>query len=194
MTGSNFKRGLGELDIALSDSRLGRNLFRLWVDHNAERRGVDPSVVEAALRRDTVEQLDIDSVRLIPIEKALKRAAMRDYAAAGRILRTYLVAGANQMIQADEARTGRRRSRAAAKEPRQDPLQEQIERIVAVDPKISAKKLLRQIEGMVGQGLIVDVDSAVITFAIGQSRNHRTASVQGLKDRLTRAKKKRKSR
>lgn len=80
--------------LASPDDDLGKYFLGLFIEVTAERRGATASQVQAmgnaiveALR--TVETLDV-GVSVVPVEKALRLAAIGEFAAAGRIFRTLL--------------------------------------------------------------------------------------------------------
>jgi|CZKC01.1.fsa_nt_gi hypothetical protein len=106
---------------------------------------------------------------------------------------------AQALARADEAvRLARRDfSRRGGKTRRSDALQKLIEEIVRANPNITERELFHKLNQHAGEGVIESVDSESAMQA-GDRRNihfydHderlKTASVDGLKDRLSRAKK-----
>jgi len=77
--------------------------------------------------------------------------------------------------------------------PSGDALQRLIEEIVMRHPTISASALLARLRDRQHQGVIEDIDDGRICF-VDASGAGRSASISGLKDRLTRARKSVKSR
>ena len=69
----------------------------------------------------------------------------------------------------------------------QDPLDQLIESIVAEIPNISAKELYRALYREIGKGVIANMNDNHIDLA---DRSRGPVKVSGLKDRLTRAKRK----
>lgn len=74
-----------------------------------------------------------------------------------------------------------------------DALQKHILELVQLNPKITSSQLLDQLASQKGSGLIEDIDEDTILF-LNQNDRLKNASVYGLKDRLSRAKKKLNSR
>jgi hypothetical protein len=72
-------------------------------------------------------------------------------------------------------------------------LQSLIEKIVGERPRITARQLEEKLRSYQGLGIIADIDEEVISFANKDDRL-KDAKVSGLKDRLSRAKAKVKSR
>jgi hypothetical protein len=87
-------------------------------------------------------------------------------------------------------------SRKAGRAPKGDALSDLIQGLVFSKPKITEKELLTQLELQVGQGTIVSIEAESQPLAGDVRRIHfdsedgkpKTASVFGLKDRLSRAK------
>jgi hypothetical protein len=92
-----------------------------------------------------------------------------------------------------EARVVSRRARRAGSVAKVDGLQGFINSIVEKRPKITVPELLDKIRAEVGSGgPIVDLDKTSIWF-VGAHDQSRSATISGLKDRLSRAKRKMKS-
>lgn len=91
-----------------TDEELGAALLRLWVAHQAARKGANPlSAQVAGAIRAATSGMDGDNARNAAVEKALKRAAQGDVKGAGKILREHLIAGAKALLleaSADAAR------------------------------------------------------------------------------------------
>ncbi|OAI14215.1 hypothetical protein A1507_15545 [Methylomonas koyamae] len=83
----------------------------------------------------------------------------------------------------------RENKRAAGKKPKPDTLQILINQIVRNNPEISEKELLSKLEKEKGLGVIEDVEDIDIVFS-DKNDQLKAARVSGLKDRLSRAKKK----
>lgn len=79
------------------------------------------------------------------------------------------------------------------KQPKSDSLSKFIYEAVVENPGISEKELLRKIQDAEGQGDIQEVTSTEIWFT-DKNDNSKSASIGGLKNRLSRAKKKLNSR
>ena len=96
----------------------------------------------------------------------------------------------------DAERTGKRflmeHASKGGKAKKPDALQLLIEKIVVREPSISVRQLESQLEAYQGIDIIDDIDDGSIWFTNGDSL--REAKLSGLKDRLSRAKRKLKSR
>jgi hypothetical protein len=82
--------------------------------------------------------------------------------------------------------------------PRSNSLQNLIEEIVRKNPKITVGGLVRELEGASGAGVVTGIDRASSCLAgdspqiryFEDNEKEKTASLKGLKDRLSRAKRK----
>jgi hypothetical protein len=81
-----------------------------------------------------------------------------------------------------------------AQRPRPDALQVEIEQIASRKPYITEKELLDALETIKGMGIIQDIDKEDIYFAEGEGGPEKCAPISGLRSRLSRVKKKIKSR
>jgi hypothetical protein len=77
-----------------------------------------------------------------------------------------------------------------AKKPRVDALQAEIEKIVSHKPTITRDELFTQLEQLKGLGIIQDIEDDLIHFSSSENEPVKTATISGLKDRLSRARKK----
>lgn len=84
-------------------------------------------------------------------------------------------------------------SRKGGKAKKSDPLQLLIEQVVQKRPSITVRQLERKLRNHQGIDPIVDIDNKLITF-VATNGNLKEAKMSGLKHRLSRAKKKLKSR
>jgi hypothetical protein len=122
---------------------------------------------------------DSDDPRLLVAEKALQRLVSKQ----GNQAITLLKAAINSKIQAISDT-----QRLKAKTPRRaNPVDLLIEEIVARNPTISEKNLMVALNAEIGRGIILDIDEESITPSDG---NIKEIKVSGLKDRLTRIRKK----
>lgn len=85
------------------------------------------------------------------------------------------------------------RLRRAASAPRPDRLQALIVEIVEKSPTITCPALLERLRQCAGDGVVEEIDDDEIWFVDGKGKGEHTP-ISGLKDRLTRAKKKVRSR
>lgn len=145
--------GLRQL-LASPDDELGKYFLGVFIEATAERRGAIASHLQAvgnaiveALR--TVETLEVD-VSVIPAEKALRLAAIGEFAAAGRIFRDLVNGGGIPAIIRKFAQLGTRYSqtqRERAGKPRGkvsengETIDQIIGRIASVNREESAKQL-----------------------------------------------------
>jgi len=89
-------------------------------------------------------------------------------------------------------------SRRGGKMPKSDALQDLIREVAFWDPGITVRQLLRELMRRQGEGVVVSIEGKCQTLAGEGRRIHfedhngtsKTAPVSGLKDRLSRAKKK----
>jgi len=88
---------LSDADLDKPDDELGHWLFETWCAYHAEQHGVPLDAVSdewiAVIRAKSLE-MDSDSTENAPIESAFRKAAKGDFAAAGRMLRDYVLSGA----------------------------------------------------------------------------------------------------
>ena len=77
--------------------------------------------------------------------------------------------------------------------PRADRLQLLIIEIVQDKPKITCNELVEELRKRIGQGVIEDIDEETIGY-LNDKKLGVSAPIKGLKDRLSRAKKKIQSR
>jgi hypothetical protein len=141
-----------------TDSRLGRRLWRVWVQERAEAAGL--TYVAALPRvRKALQEWDTPNIapRFIPVEKAVRLAARGEYAAAGRILRAYMeerVSGGIGALWADRflarhvagKRPGMMSGRARAKQAEDDTV-----RIKAIAKRLLRTHDKREIAGIISR-------------------------------------------
>lgn len=175
-----FVRGeqLGE-----SDEDIARALLEFILKRERLRLGVDADELLAQkVDHQTLTKMsewDSDDPMLSTVEKVFRKMATGQGTSAVLLLK----AAVKAKIQAisDEQR------RKAQTPKRANPVNVLIEQMVTRNQAISVKELLRALHGQIGQGVIDDIDDEYITPADG---NFEEIKVDGLKDRLTRIKKK----
>ena len=175
-----FVRGeqLGE-----SDEDIARALLEFVLKRERLRHGIDGN--ELLVQKVDIQTLtkmtewDSDDPMLSTVEKAFRKMATGQGTSAVRLLK----AAVNAKIQA----ISNEQRRKAQTPKRANPVNSLIEQIVTRNPAISMKELLRTLHGQIGQGVIDDIDEEYITPADGKFEE---IKVDGLKDRLTRIKKK----
>jgi hypothetical protein len=183
----------------LPDRELGLHVWAWWIGAEAERANIPPGAslpidgrfVE--LVRQKVLKIDTEHVASVALEKALKRLASGDMAGGGKLFRGWLKEWAQSRAAVDEVKTGRRRQRKIAQRPRSDALQELIIKIMIDDPGITQEGLSAALERRARQGVIEGIADNRIEFTGKNGRVH-DAPVSGLKDRMSRARKKLRSR
>jgi hypothetical protein len=145
---------------------------RFWADQRAllERRMVDH-----VLRQTAFELMDGELRRQVPVKSQL--SMYQAFADADKMRRQFLAA----------------QGRAGGKAPKSDALQLLIERIVERRPSITCQELERQLEVRSGIDPIVEFDGAIICFT-KRDGGLKEAPLTGLKDRLSRARAKIRSR
>lgn len=163
-----------------TDAQIAEELINLILEAVRRSRGVvggtpEGGTVDAeALAK--MADWDSDDPELLIAEKALRRLATGGGADAVALLKR---AASNRQ----QAVSNEQRRRAST--PRKSALQDLIERIVATNRNISTKELERRLRRERGRGVIFDMDATEITLC-----DEAPVKISGLKDRLTRAKKK----
>jgi hypothetical protein len=148
-----------------------------WRDESAaaERRAMDSPLLETAeeiLRSEIVRAIPVRSQRT-PEDALMAASAARSRLQPG-LAHEGIVALARKGGLADKT----------------DALQRVIEELVAENPSVSATIVLSRLRSMQSpSGPIEEVTDAAISFTLANGRS-REASISGLKDRLSRAKKK----
>ena len=88
-------------DFNKSDEELGQWLFETWCAYHAEEHGIPlESVTDdwiALIRSKTIE-IDTDNADNAPLESAFRKAAKGDFAAAGKLLRAYMLNSAHGIV------------------------------------------------------------------------------------------------
>ncbi len=100
---------LSDADLDKPDDELGHWLFETWCAYHAEQHGVPLDAVSdewIALIRAKSLEMDSDSVQNAPLESAFRKAAKGDFAAAGKMLRHYMLSGARAMVDEKYASIG----------------------------------------------------------------------------------------
>jgi hypothetical protein len=88
-------------DFNKSDEELGQWLFESWCAYQAEKRGMPLEEVNedwiAFIQSKTIE-MDSDNADNAPLESAFRKAAKGNFAAAGKVLRSYMLNSAHAMV------------------------------------------------------------------------------------------------
>jgi hypothetical protein len=166
-----------------SDTEIADAILDHILQRERRRRGVVDGTPEAdAVDKATVTKMsewDTDDPELAYLEKALRRLAVGRGIDAVTLLKRAITD--RQQAVSDE-------QRRRASTPREShPLEKLIESIVAKNPSISAKELVDILCSEVGNGVIAKVRDFEIELV---DRSLGPVKVSGVKDRLTRAKKK----
>lgn len=158
-------------------------LIDLILKRERIRHGIDPNLPNA-LQVDvqtltSMVDWDTNDPNLLMAEKVFRRLASGQGAEAVDLLK----ASVDSRVKAisDDQR------RKAQTPKRVNPVKALIEQIVFSNPAISVKELLHVLHGHIGKGVIADIDDEYITPADGKVKE---IKVSGLKDLLTRTKKK----
>lgn len=175
-----------------SDQELGVYLFGCYVGAVAQKHGIlldqiTQEFVETV--RQNVLNEETTTAENAALEKALHKAANGDVLTAGKIFREFMENGAIFRAALDEAATGRRRQRSNAKRLRTDPLQSLIQDIMMADPRIKSTELMDALRKHVGGPVIEEITEDEIFF-VRNGRGGNAAPISGLKDRMSRARKK----
>lgn len=93
---------LGSLDLSKTDDEIGQWMVAAWVGMQAEKAGIPlsriPEVWATSLVAETAK-MDSDSVENAALESAFRKACSGDYEVAGRMLREYVMAGAEDLAK-----------------------------------------------------------------------------------------------
>ncbi len=176
------------------DDALGRHVFKWWCAFYVTSKGIPPErITPEIVEKIRIATLaaDTENAGSVAVEKAMKLAAVGDFARAGKIIRGRVKEVSESLAALDEAVSGKRRQRAIAKKRRQDGLQLLIEEIVAKHPDIRTPGLLAALRAHQHGGVIEhidDEDEGTVEWC-DENDPAGSAPISGLKDRLSRAKK-----
>ena len=175
----NFELGARSAE---SDDDIANAMLAFVLERERQRHGVtNKPRATAAVDIATLEKIsnwDSDDPSMSAIEKFLKKLSSGDGARAVLYLKRNIY---NKLTAATEEQ------RRKAKLPRsKHPIDELIDDIVTQNPAISGHRLLIELRKMIGKGVIELIDDTHIEVASGAP----DIKISGLKDRLTRAKKK----
>lgn len=159
----------------LTPAMLNERNARIWAEQKIllEQRISDPVLYDLAKR-----DMDFEAARGVPIKQ--QKTLEQTLADAAQVRST---------VHAELSRKG-------GKAPKSDALQELILEIVLTHPNTSEKELLKMLAGEAGAGVVTSIDEPSEPLAgdtpcihfIEDDGRSKTASVPGLKDRLSRAK------
>jgi hypothetical protein len=159
----------------VSSAQINEQNRQFWIKQSALRdeRMSDPTIFKIATR-----SMNWEAVSGVPVKFRKTFELALDHAASERGL-----------FRSEH-------SRKAGRAPKGDALSDLIQRLVFLNPKITEKELLRQLEAQVGQDTILSIEAESQSLANDARRIYfeeedgrpREASVPGLKDRLSRAK------
>jgi len=133
--------------------------------------------------------LDQDDREGVLLQGAAKFCARGELARAGKLTRGFIEERADRNRDKTELQAGRARQRVRAEKSRPNPFRQEIESIVSRRPDISEPELLERLMSEIGNGVIESIEHGTITWLNDQCEE-RTSSVSGLKDRLSKLKKK----
>lgn len=178
--------------LELPDSDLGALLLGWFIAAQADDLGIPADQIPEDFGdqvRQHVLTLEAENAKNAALEKALHKAANGNFEGAGRFLRELMQDGALSMAALDECATGKRRQSANAKKSRADALQLLIIDILEKAPSIKPADLLKELRKLEGQGVIDEITDDDIFF-IEKGHGGKSALISGLKDRMSRARKK----
>jgi len=178
----------------LPDEELGGRLLAWWIAYQAEERGIPiDAITEDVAERIRAASVDmnIDSAAHVSLEKALRLAAGGDFARAGKLLRQRMLDGAQQEVFRKEALSGTVRQRERARRDRIDALQALIIGIMRRKPQTTVNEMPAELRKFQGQGVIetVQEEDGIIEWS-DKRGGAKSAPFSGLKDRMSRARKK----
>jgi hypothetical protein len=179
--------------LELPDEELGIYMLSWWVAYLANTRGIQPEEVTSEMVeniRTLSLDMDTDSEDVISLEKALRLAASGEVVRAGKIFRDRQSNRAINLAAMDEAITGRRKQTERARRPRLDSLSSLILEILTENPEMSSDKILRTLRGYERGDVIDEIDEGSI-WLVGRGK---PVPISGLKDRVSRMRKKLNSR
>lgn len=179
-----------------SDATLGQLLLAWFIATQAYDCGVPLNAIPeefAEQVRQHVLTLESATAKDAALEKALHKAADGDFETAGKLLRELLQHGALHIAALDELKTGSRRQRSIARKSRPDALQSLILGIMKSKPGMKPRELLEVLREYEG-GPVIDEITEDKIFFIQNGQGGKSAPISGLKDRMSRARKKLSSR
>lgn len=181
------------------DDEVGKLVLGWFFMHQASLRGIPVYPISpefAELLR--LRLLDLDEAvapENIVLERVFRLAAKGEFEKAGEVFRRQMLEGAGNLIASDELLTGSRkfseRQRKAGASSKGDALNLVMQEIIMNCPGITQKELLAELETRKYCGVIVDVtEDEVVYLMRPNSEMLKVAPISGLKDRMTRIKKK----
>jgi hypothetical protein len=175
---------------------LGGLLLGYFIAAQAVDLGIPPDQIPedfAEQVRQRILTLETATASNAALEKALHKAAAGDFEFAGKLTRELLSNGAAFMAALDEVTTGRRRQTKNARKSRPDALSALIVDIVEQKPDVTESELLAELRKHDRGSVIDDITEDRIFYSKNGYGGH-SAPISGLKDRLSRLRKKRESR
>ena len=176
----------------LPDRELGVLLLNHFVETQAYDLGMSADAIDETFVDRVRQHLlssEAERVENAGLEKALHRAARGDLERAGKIFRDHMNVSSFNMAAFDEALTGLRRQRSAARNSRPDRLQRLILDIMDSNPRMSTAEVMRHLEEQKRGEVIDDIDEGIIHFTNRHGDGGPMAAISGLKDRVSRARK-----
>lgn len=183
----------------LPDEELGKLILGLWIADHAKNAGLDPLnipleagniIVEATqkLPDDHLSNGELDSLFL-----ALRLAANGKFEAAGKKLKSHFQHRVLYEGALNEALHGKSRQRQNARKPRSNSLQELIVEILIGNPSLTEHGVLEALRQHEAGPVIEQIDEAEGVISFYDKGKLKDAPISGLKDRMSRARKKVKS-
>ncbi|MBW8366796.1 MAG: hypothetical protein K0M70_02930 [Arenimonas sp.] len=100
---------LSQIDLDNSDEELGRWLAVTWLGYQAEKAGIPIDQIPEDWAASVVEassQIDSENMKNAGLESAFRKAFSGEYESAGRMLRSYVLAGAHTQVLEKYAERG----------------------------------------------------------------------------------------
>lgn len=167
-----------------SDAQIAEDLINFILEAVRRSRGVLSGTAEGdAVDAEALSKMtewDSDDPALLPAEKVLRRFAT-GRGADGVALLKRVITDRQSQVSLEQQR------RASMPRRKSDSFGALIDCIVGENPTISENELVRRLRNEIGRDVILDMDDTEITL---KEEGRLPVRISGLKDRLTRAKKK----
>ena len=172
----------------ISDDKLGELILDFIIKRERIRHGfqADDEIETSQLDLVTISKLqtwDTDDPALMQIEKVLWNLGKDRKDRAIFLLKKIIKYEANNRAEIISSEQQRRASAPRALHP----IEELIRSFLEENPRITVKEIERKLTANIGRGIVLDVDELEITPV---DEGWKPISVRGLKDRITRLKKK----
>ena len=178
----------------LSDTELGEVLIDLWVAAQANADGIAIEEITPEYGNRILEITALldgsEVVKNAALEKALRFAAKGQFGVAGKIFREHMQSGSIFFAAIDEAKTGRRKNQRNAQKDRTNQLNKLILKIIEKKPKLKTPDILSELKKLEGDGVIDEITDDTIYWIEADGAGGKSTPINGLKDRVSRMRKK----